>query len=91
MQYPTIEVPDNLPEGVQEQVAYFLADYPKSGPALVKQYLRMVTSDEYRSRSMGRSENQLIQPNRTKKAELEKRIAKKRASQQKRNIGSLPA
>ena len=66
MQYPTVEVPDNLPDGVQEQVAYFLADYPKSGPALVEQYLRMVTSDEYRSRPMGRSDSQQFEANRTK-------------------------
>ena len=66
MQYPAIEVPDNLPDGVQKQVAYFLADSPKSGPALVEQYLRMVTSDEYRSRPMGRSDSQQYEANRTK-------------------------
>lgn len=66
MQYPTIEVPDNLPEGVQKQVAYFLTDYPKSGPALTQRYLQMLTSDEYRSRSMGRSDSQQFEVNRTK-------------------------
>lgn len=66
MQYPTVEVPDNLPDGVQEQVAYFLTDYPKTGPALVERYLQMVTSDEYRSRSIGRSDSQQFEANRTK-------------------------
>lgn len=66
MQYPTIEVPDNLPEGVQEQVAYFLADYPKSGSVLTQRYLQLITSHEYRSRSMGRSDSQQFEANRTK-------------------------
>lgn len=72
MQHPPIEIPANLPDGVQEQIAYFLADYPKSGRDLVQRYLQMVTTDEYRSRPMGRSNSQQFEANRTKKNEPKK-------------------
>lgn len=72
MQHPPIEVPANLPDGVQEQINLFLADYPKSGPDLVKRYLKMVLSDEYRSRAMGRSDSQQFEVNRMKNNEPKK-------------------
>jgi|GEM_PF-5705856 len=61
---PSVQIPDNLPEGVQEQVDLFLADYPKSGPELVRRYLNLVMSEEYRSSSMGRSETHKLEATR---------------------------
>ena len=70
---PTVDIPDNLPEGVQEQVNLFLADYPRTGPAIVKRYLALVLSEKYRATAMGRSENQLQYPNRTKESDGRKK------------------
>lgn len=81
---PTVDIPDNLPEGVQEQVELFLADYPKTDPAIVKRYLDLVLSEKYRATAMGRSENQLQYPNRTKESDGRKKnnrqVAKKNRS-----------
>jgi hypothetical protein len=56
-----------LPPDIQRQVNLFLADYPpKVAKAIVMRYLKLITSEEYRSSSTTKLEEKTIARSRPK-------------------------
>jgi len=57
-----------LPAAVQEQVDRFYKDYPlKTAKKLVENYQKLVMSEEYRSASLGRTEDHMVERSRPRK------------------------
>lgn len=57
----------SLPPDIQKQVDLFLVDYPpRTAKAIVRRYLELITSEEYRSSSVTKLEERTIARSRPK-------------------------
>lgn len=57
----------SLPPDIQKQVDLFLAGYPpRTAKAIIRRYLELITSEEYRSSSVVKLEERMIARSRPK-------------------------